>query len=274
METSLHGRRALVTGAGSGIGAAIAEAFAREGAHVAIHARSADRARPTVDAIEAVGGRAFAAVADLRDRAAIAPMCEAAIERLGGLDILVNNAGVFTRKPVAELDLASWDSMVETNLTAPYLATQASLPAIRASGAGASVIFISSIAAGAYSASWGTYAMTKNGLIAFMRCLADELGADGVRVNAICPGWVETGMAQNAHRGLAADLGLDYETHYANNMRANMLGALVTTDSIADMAVFLASERGRHITAQELTVCGGCLPGASAQPEEEAEAAE
>ena len=272
METSLRGRRALVTGAGSGIGAAIAEAFAREGAHVAVHARSNERARPTVDAIEAAGGRAFAAVADLRDRAAIAPMCEAAVERLGGLDILVNNAGVFIRKPVAEMDLASWDGMVETNLTAAFLASQASLPALRASGAGASVIFVSSIAAGAYSAGWGTYAMTKNGLNAFMHCLADEVGGDGIRVNSICPGWVETRMAQDAHRGLAADLGLDYETHYANNMRANMLGALVTTDSVADMAVFLASERGRHITAQELTVCGGCLPGASAQPEE-AEAA-
>ena len=273
METSLHGRRALVTGAASGIGAAIAEAFAREGAHVAVHARSEERARPTVDAIEAAGGRAFAATADLRDRAAIARMCETAIERLGGLDILVNNAGIFTIKPVAEMDLASWDGMVETNLTAPYLATQAALPALRASGVGASVIFVSSIAAGAHSAGWGTYAMTKNGLNAFMHCLADEVGGDGVRVNSISPGWVETKMAQDAHRGLAADLGIAYEDHYAANMRANMLGVLVTTDSIADMAVFLASERGRHITAQELTVCGGCLPGSSANSPE-AETAE
>ena len=272
METSLHGRRALVTGAGSGIGAAIAEAFAREGARVAVHARSEERARPTVDAIETAGGHAFAAAADLRDRAAIAPMCAAAIERLGGLDILVNNAGVFTRKPVAEMDLESWDSMVETNLTAAFLATQAALPAIRASGAGASVIFVSSIAAAAHAAGWGTYAMTKNGLNAFMHCLADELGGDGVRVNCISPGWVETKMAQDAHRGLAADLGIAYESHYAANMRANMLGVLVTTDTIADMAVFLASERGRHITAQELTVCGGCVPGAKAE-ELEAEAA-
>ena len=265
METSLQGRRALVTGAASGIGAAIAEAFAREGAHVAVHARSDERAGPTVAAIEAAGGRAFAAAADLRDRGAIGAMCETAIERLGGLDILVNNAGTFIRKPVAEMDLASWDSMVETNLTAAFLATQASLPAICASDSGASIIFVSSIAAGAYSAGWGAYAMTKNGLNAFMHCLADEVGGSGVRVNAICPGWVETRMAQDAHRGLAADLGLDYESHYAQNMRANMLGALVTTDSVADMAVFLASERGRHITAQELTVCGGCLPGSSPQ---------
>ena len=273
METSLEGRRALVTGAGSGIGAAIAEAFAREGAHVAVHARSAERARPVVDAIEAAGGRAFAAAGDLRDRAAIAPMCASAIEWLGGLDILVNNAGVFVRKEVAAMDLASWDAMVETNLTAPYLATQAALPVLRASGAGASVIFVSSIAAGAHSAGWGTYAMTKNGLNAFMHCLADELGTAGVRVNSICPGWVETRMAQEVHKGLAADLGIAYEDHYAANMRANMLGALVTTDSIADMAVFLASERGRHITAQELTVCGGCVPGAKAEaPEAEAAA--
>jgi len=273
METSLEGRRALVTGAGSGIGAAIAEAFAREGAHVAVHARSEERARPIVDAIGLAGGQAFAAPADLRDRAAIAPMCQAAIERLGGLDILVNNAGVFIRKPVAEMDLASWDAMVETNLTASFLVTQAALPAIRASGTGASAIFISSIAAGAHTAGWGTYAMTKNGLNAFMHCLADELGGTGVRVNSICPGWVETRMAQDAHRGLAADLGIAYEDHYAANMRANMLGALVTTGSIADMAVFLASERGRHITAQELTVCGGCVPGSKAPPPEQAESA-
>ena len=274
METSLHGRRALVTGAGSGIGAAIAQAFAREGAHVAVHARSDERARPTVDAIEAEGGRAFAAVADLRDRAAIAPMCAAAVARLGGLDILVNNAGVFVRKDVAGMDIASWDAMVETNLTAPYLVSQAALPAIRASGAGASVIFVSSIAAGAYSAGWGVYAMTKNGLNAFMRCLADELGTAGVRVNAICPGWVETRMAQEVHRGLAAELGIDYASHYAANMRANMLGTLITTDTIADMAVFLASERGRHITAQELTVCGGSVPGSSAEAEDAEAAAE
>ena len=148
--------------------------------------------------------------------------------------------------------------MVETNLTSAFLATQASLPAIRASGAGASIIFVSSIAAGAYSTGWSAYAMTKNGLNAFMHCLADEVGGAGVRVNAICPGWVETRMAQDAHRGLAADLGLDYETHYAQNMRANMLGALVTTDSVADMAG-LPRERARPATSRRRS-----LPSAAA----------
>ena len=183
-------------------------------------------------------------------------MRQAAIERLGGLDILVNNAGIFVRKQVGEMDLASWDAMVEINLTAPYLVTQAALPAITASEAGASIIFISSIGAGAFSSGWGTYAMTKNGLIAFMRCLADEVGGDGVRVNAICPGWVETRMAQDTHRSIAADLGVDYETFYAENMRANMLGALVTPDSVADIAVFsraiaVATSRRRSTRSAE-----------------------
>ena len=265
METSLKGRRALVTGAASGIGAEIARAFAREGARVAVHARSLERAAATVDAIRGAGGEAFGVAADLREREAIAPMCEAAVAGLGGLDILVNNAGAFVRKPVA-----SWDRLLAVNLTAPYLVTQASLPAIRAAAPGASVVFISSIAADSYSAGWGAYAMTKNGLNAFMRCLADELGGLGVRVNAISPGWVETEMAREAHRGMAAADGVAYEQLYAANMRANMLGALVTVDSIADMAVFLASERGRHITAQELTVCGGYVPGSRApEPGEE-----
>ncbi len=264
MDTSLEGRRALVTGAASGIGAEIARAFARQGAHVAVHARSAARAAGTVESIRATGGQAFAAPADLRDRAAIRPMCKAAVDALGGLDILVNNAGVYTRKPVEEMDLASWDRLVETNLTAPYLVSQACIPALRDSGAGASVLFVSSIAANSYSAGWGTYAMTKNGLNAFMHCLADELGGFGIRVNALCPGWVETDMARDAHRGMAETAGVAYDSLYATNMRANMLGTLVTVDTVADMAVFLASARGRHITAQELTVCGGCVPGSRA----------
>ncbi|MCY4405220.1 MAG: SDR family NAD(P)-dependent oxidoreductase, partial [Rhodospirillaceae bacterium] len=107
METSLHGRRALITGAGSGIGAAIAEAFAREGAHVAIHARSDERARPIVDAIEAAGGRAVAAAADLRDRVAIAPMCQAAVERLGGVGILGHKAGGFVPQPGGPVGLGT-----------------------------------------------------------------------------------------------------------------------------------------------------------------------
>ena len=277
METSLQGRRALVTGAGSGIGAAIAEAFAREGAHVAVHARSDERARPTVDAIEAAGGRAFAAAADLRDRAAIAPMCAAAIERLGGLDILVNNAGTFIRKPVAEMDLASWDSMVETNLTAAFLATQASLPALRRGRVGSIRRVLGHLrlafdrgevgGAGAYSAGWGAvYAMTKNGLNAG-RLHALSLASERGR-GAAGPAGAAGRPRQGAHRApagsrprmaqdaptcpvLAADLGSRLRDPLAASRTCapTCWARLVTTDRCG-------SYRRRH----------GGVPGERARP--------
>ncbi len=264
MDTSLRGRRALVTGAASGIGREIAEAFAREGATVAVHARSAERAEPTVEAIRESGGRAIAAPADLRDRGALVAMCREAIGALGGLDILVNNAGVFHIRTLDGLDEGSWDAIIETNLTAPYLMTRAARDALRSSGPGASITFVSSIAANAHSAGWSAYAASKNGLDAFMHCMADEFGEVGVRVNAIAPGWVETKMAEDAHRYTAARDGREFSDHFRTNMRANMLGALLPPDTIADMAVFLASDRGRFITAQTMTVCGGCVPGSRA----------
>ena len=155
----------------------------------------------------------------------------------------------------------TWKTILATNLTAPFLIVRAVYLALTQSGAGASVIFISSIAANAHAAGWGAYAASKSGLNAYMHCLADELGAHGVRVNTIAPGWVETKMAQQLHKGMAEASGAPYETLYNDNMRDNMLGALLTPDSIADMAVFLASDRGRFITAQTLAVCGGCVPG-------------
>jgi NAD(P)-dependent dehydrogenase (short-subunit alcohol dehydrogenase family) len=261
MDTSLSGKRALVTGAGNGIGRDIAEALAREGATVAVHGRSLERVSATLEAIQEAGGTAFPALADLADENAIAAMCSEACGNLGGLDILVNNAGICTLEDTPDMAPETWKAMLSINLTAPFLITRAVFPALIKSGAEASVIFVSSIAAGAHSAGWGAYAASKNGLNAFMHCLADELGGHGVRVNSIAPGWVETKMARDAHKGMAEAAGAPYEALYNDSMRGNMLGALLTPDSISDMAVFLASERGRFITAQTLTVCGGCVPG-------------
>ena len=151
----------------------------------------------------------------------------------------------------------TWKAILATNLTAPFLIARAVYLALAQSGADASVIFISSIAANAHAAGWGAYAASKNGLNAFMHCLADELGAHGVRVNTIAPGWVETKMAQKLHKGMADTSGAPYEALYNDNMRGNMLGALLTPDSIADMAVFLASEEARWITGIVLPVEAG-----------------
>ena len=271
MDTSLAGKRALVTGAADGIGREIAEAYAREGATVAVHGRSAERISATLESIESAGGRAVPAIADLADEGAIEAMCGDAVSALGGLDILVNNAGICTLQPTPDMAPETWKSIIAINLTAPFLITRALYPALIEAGTDGRVIFISSIAAGAHAAGWGAYAASKNGLDAYMHCLADELGDHGVRVNTISPGWVETKMAQSLHQGMAEDTGANYESFYAGNMRDNILGVLLTADTIADMAVYLASERGRFIAAQTLAVCGGCVPGSGGgRAEEEA----
>jgi len=261
MDTNLNGKRALVTGAASGIGRDIAEAFAREGARVAVHGRTTERLAETLQSIEAAGGEAFAVTADLSNADDIEAMCAQTLEVLGGLDILVNNAGVSSLAPLAEMPTETFDSIIDINLKAPFLVTRPLLPALRQSGQGASIIFISSIAANAVAAEWGIYSASKAGLNAMMRCLADEMSGAGVRVNAICPGWVETKMATGLHEGMANASGGDYDALYQQSMRGNMLGALLTPDTIGDMAVYLASERGRFITAQTLHICGGDTPG-------------
>jgi len=261
MDTSLKNKRALVTGAGAGIGREIAEAFAKEGASVAVHGRSLERISDTLNAINNNGGKAVPAIADLRSSSAINEMCQATTKQLGGLDILVNNAGVCSLANTDEMKQETWETILETNLTAPFLITQAVYSSLKKSGTNASVIFISSIAANAHTAGWGAYAASKSGLDAFMHCLADELGVHGVRVNTIAPGWVETKMAKQVHKDMASETNVSFETLYDESMRANMLSKILTADSIADMAVFLASERSKFITAQTLAVCGGDQPG-------------
>jgi NAD(P)-dependent dehydrogenase (short-subunit alcohol dehydrogenase family) len=235
--------------------------LAGEGATGAVHGRGPARIAATLEVIEGAGGKAIPALADLMDEDAINAMCGEALDALGGLDILVNNAGICGLQEVPQMTPETWKAILATNLTAPFLVSRAVYPALVQSGAEASVIFISSIASAEHAAGWGAYAASKNGLDAFMHCLADELGAYGVRVNTIAPGWIETKMAQQLHKGMASAAGAPFEALYNENMRGNMLNALLTPDSIADMAVFLASERGRFITAQTLAVCGGCVPG-------------
>ena len=136
MDCQLAGKRALVTGAASGIGKAIALALAREGATVATHARTAEKCAGTIDEIEAAGGKAFSVAADLTDSGAIAAMCADAIERLGGIDIVVNNAGVCDLGKVEEMEESFWDWVIDTNLKAPFLVTKHTVPTLKQQGTG------------------------------------------------------------------------------------------------------------------------------------------
>ena len=258
VEGALAGKRALVTGASGGIGAAIAIAYAAEGARVAIHARSLVNAAPVVDQILAAGGEAFAVAADLTDRESIEPMCAAAIQGLGGMDIVANNAGVFEHNQVLDVDLAHWDLNFEVHVTAPLLITRFTVPTMIEQGGGC-LIYTASTASRQADAEWVAYTASKHAVVGLMKAAAADFGAHGIRSNALAPSWVDTPMAQRYFERQAAASGDDLDALYASGIRSGLLQTRITAESIADTAVFLASERARHITAQTLYVCAGTV---------------
>ena len=257
MDHGLEGKRALVTGAGSGIGLAIAEALALEGAIVALHGRNLERTAKVRQSIELSGGNAISVAADLLDSAEIKAMCADTLTRLGGIDIVINNAGLANFAPVPEMDEEMWDRIMGTNVKAPYLISHHLLPAMLEAGDGGVLLYNASTCGKAADANWTAYNSSKHAVLQFMKCLAMEVGEQNIRVNAICPGWAESKMARAALRKTADISGEDVEKTYQDTMRDNMLGALIGPESLADMAVYLSGRHGRYITGQAISVCGG-----------------
>jgi 3-hydroxybutyrate dehydrogenase/gluconate 5-dehydrogenase len=146
---------------------------------------------------------------------------------------------------------------MNVNLKAPFLVCKHVLPTMIEQKSGGSVIFTSTTNVKSADADWSAYNTSKHGIIGFMRCLAPEVGMHGIRVNAVCPGWVVTKMATDLHHKMAEDAGRNYDEFFDQSMRLNMLRTLIPPKDEADMYVFLASDRGRHITGQAINVCGG-----------------
>jgi 3-oxoacyl-[acyl-carrier protein] reductase len=241
----LAGKRALVTGASRGIGAAIAKALAAEGADVAItYEKSETAAAEVVQAIEALGRRATSIQADSADVAAIRASIGKTVAELGGLDILVNNAGILRLSAVEHISLEDIDATLNVNIRAPIVASQAAIPHLSQGGR---IISIGSFFADRVPGGAGlpVYASSKSALIAFTKGLARELGARGVTVNVVQPGSIDTDM--NPAQG-----------PFGEPLRAiTALGHYGAVEDIADMVTFLASEKARYITGATLTVDGG-----------------
>lgn len=258
MPRILEGRRALVTGAASGCGQAVAKLFAAEGAHVAVHARTTDRASETMDLIAKDNGKALAVAADLAVPAEIEQMCKAAVDGLGGLDIVVNVAGVITHALVEDMSVEEWDWVMNTNLRAQFLVSKYTVPAMTSGNSrGRRYVFVSSLSGKFADPAESAYCASKAGIITFARCFAAEMGKHGITSNVVAPGWFETKMAKDIVTSYAEQQQRSFDEVYDETMKNNMLREKLMPEDMANAVLFFCTDRARNITAQTLNVCGG-----------------
>jgi len=252
----LEGRVAVVTGAGRGIGRAIARRYAHEGAAIAAIARTVEELQSLLEEVRQDGGKALAIPADLADECTPNMVIQQVLESLGRIDILVNNAGIGSSagpRPVVDFDDELWSRTLALNLTAPYLLTKAVLPTLLAKKWGR-IINIASINSKIPSIHAAAYVASKHGLLGLTRAVALEVARDGITVNAICPCPVRTQMNDRRVQYDAARMGLSLSELES---RITPIGRRLEPDEIAPMAVLLASEESAVITGQAFNVCGG-----------------
>jgi 3-oxoacyl-[acyl-carrier protein] reductase len=242
----LTGRVAIVTGAASGIGRGIAEAFAVEGAAVAVADKNEHGAQTVSEEIAAGGGRAIAVYVDVTDEALVTAMVERVLAELGGgIDVLVNNAGINGDAPLVEMSLATWRHMIDVNLTSMFLCTRAVLPTMIAQRSGR-IINMGSQLALIGGDRMAHYTAAKAGVHGLTKALAHELAPHNINVNTIAPGPIETPLLD----GISED--------WLEKKRSEMpFGRFGRVEEIAPTAVLLASDGGSFYTGATLNVSGG-----------------
>jgi NAD(P)-dependent dehydrogenase (short-subunit alcohol dehydrogenase family) len=254
----LQNRVALVTGAGRGIGRAVAEAFAAEGAAVALAARSASELEDAVATITAKGGRAEPFAVDLFDRTTTLGLPKKVNDVLGPIDVLVNNAGIGSSAspgPVVEMNLPYWDQTLALNLTVPMLLSKAVLPEMIRRHWGR-IVMVASIAGKVGTFHGAAYSASKHGVLGLTRSMALEVCKEGVTVNAICPGPVKTVMNDRRIEYDAHRLGVDLAEYEKG---VTPIGGRLVPEDISPLAVYLTSDAARMVTGQAFNVCGGCV---------------
>lgn len=238
---------AVVTGAGRGIGRAIALKFADEGADVVCLSRTVENSQKVADEVKAKGRRAWAVAVDVADPAGVNAAVEQILKEPGRVDILVNNAGVTRDNLLMRMSEEEWDTVLNTNLRGAFILTKAFSRSFLKQRSGR-VINLASVVGLMGNAGQANYAASKAGLIGFTKSVAREFASRGITVNAIAPGFVETDMTAVLKAEIKIEL-----------LKRIPLGALGSVDDIAGAALYLASPAARYVTGQVLTVDGGMV---------------
>ena len=249
----LQGKVAVVTGAASGIGRAIAEKFVSEGARVAI----AD-VKGAAETAKALGPSALGVQMDVTDERQVEDGIAQTIEKLGGVDVLVSNAGVQIISPLVDLQYSDWRRMLAIHLDGAFLTTRACMRRMVAQGRGGAILYMGSVHSKEASPLKAPYITAKHGLIGLAKLVAKEGAANGIRANVICPGFVRTPLVEKQIPEQARDLGITEQEVIKNVMLKNTVdGEFTTLNDVAELALFFAAFPSNALTGQSLIVSHG-----------------
>jgi meso-butanediol dehydrogenase / (S,S)-butanediol dehydrogenase / diacetyl reductase len=254
----LKSRVAIVTGAGRGIGRATALELARMGADIAVAELDRVTADRTAGEVKGLGRRALVVPTDVTSRASLTTMVERTRGELGGLDILVNNAGIYQAAGTLEVTEEHWDAVLDINAKAVFFASQAVLPAMIGQKRGV-IVNLASLAGKIGSRTNLPYNASKAAVVSITKSLALAHAGDGIRVNCVCPGFVETDMWAKVAREQGALLGMSAEEFTRQRAASVPLGRMETPEDVASVIGFLASDRAGYMTGQAINVTGGVI---------------